>query len=832
MVLQDQLQALVPSAGRSSDRLNFGGGSSSNGKKSGIGKFLIIGVVIVVVIILFVSCMSKSCSSKVSGTSSSHTSSNTSYYNSSSTSYTSLSNNYYSASDWESNSGVINDTVASGVPAKMTQILGSGKDVVTIMVYMCGTDLESSYGSATSDIQEMLAAEFGENVNLILFTGGASSWQNNVMSAKYNQIYQIKGGQLYSLDENAGTDSMTKESTLTDFIKYCGKNYKANRNILILWDHGSGSVEGYCYDEKHSTSGSLTLPKLKSAIGNSGVTFDFIGFDACLMATAETGLALSGFSDYMIASEETEDASGWYYTNWLTKLGSNTSISTIELGKIIADDFVSRTDNSYQGYGSTLSVTDLGELAYTVPAKLKAFATNVSKMIDSDGNSTYSDVSNARSKSREFGESYGIDQVDLVDFASRIATSEGDALATAVLGAIKYNKVTSNMSGSYGLSIYFPYCNAEYASEVEDIYEGIDLCDEYTDCVQKYASMGLSGQYASGGGSPFNSLYGLFSDGYGQNYDTSDYYSYGGNSYGSYDSIFGSSGNYSSYGGYNGYYDYDDYTGSSSSSEISSILGELVDSGLFDFGGRSFLSKLDTKKASKFISNNMFDQTALEWKTNKNGEQVISLEDNQWELVDHVLLNMYLDDGQGLIDLGTDNVFDFDDDGNMVGINDGTWLSIDGNIVAYYYESTIEGADGKGNFADDKYEITGYVPVLYNGKMAKMVLKFDSSNPGGYIAGLRIDYKSSGDETNQIPKCLSAFAEDSLASIKEGDEIQFVADCYDYDGNYQDSYVIESWTATKNPTIENLSLTSSGKPLAMYSFTDIYNQTYWTSAMK
>ena len=44
-------------------------------------------------------------------------------------------------------------------------------------------------------------------------------------------------------------------------------------------------------------------------------------------------------------------------------------------------------------------------------------------------------------------------------------------------------------------------------------------------------------------------------------------------------------------------------------------------------------------------------------------------------------------------------VYDFDDDGNLVAVNDNTWLTIDGNAVAYYYESTLEGADGQVKYA-------------------------------------------------------------------------------------------------------------------------------------
>ncbi|MBR5931878.1 MAG: hypothetical protein IKZ95_07650, partial [Lachnospiraceae bacterium] len=507
--------------------VNLGGGSSSGGSKGGKGKKLILFIILVVVVVLLGSCLIRSCFRRgsnnnsnipVNNNANTNTNTNTSSLLPTGFSFNDVANNYYSTTSWDDNSGVINNNVAAGVPDKLTNILGNGRDVVTVMVYLCGSDLESNYGSATSDLKEMLAAEGSSNVNLIIYTGGTTKWRNNAISSNINQIYQIKDGQLYRLESNAGDVSMTNEDTLAAFIQYCNINFPANRNMLVLWDHGGGSVEGYAHDEKYSYTGSLTLPKLKAALDKGGVDFDFVGFDACLMATVETGLALSNHADYMIASEETEDASGWYYTNWLTALSRNTSISTIELGKVIADDFVRVATQSSPGVGSTLSVTDLGELSTTVPSKLKSFAKKISQMVEATDNASsgsYSTVATSRSKAREFGESYRIDQVDLVDFAGKLGTSESKSLAQAILSAVKYNKVSSNMSSSYGLSIYFPQSNASFASQVSSIYQSIGICDEYTECVQKYASMQMSGQYISGGGSPFNSLFGLFSNGYG-----------------------------------------------------------------------------------------------------------------------------------------------------------------------------------------------------------------------------------------------------------------------------------------------------------------------------
>ena len=138
---------------------------------------------------------------------------------------------------------------------------------------------------------------------------------------------------------------------------------------------------------------------------------------------------------------------------------------------------------------------------------------------------------------------------------------------------------------------------------------------------------------------------------------------------------------------------------------------------------------------------------------------------------------------------------------------------------------------------------------MYKGQLAKMVLVFSSEKPDGYIAGLCYDYSKSDDYIGVVAKFVSGVkekvvedfeeglwensfvAEDVSSSIKEGDLIDFVADYYDYDGNYLDSYVIGSWDATTNPEIGNI-VVGDGTVLAMYSFTDIYNQTYWTAAMK
>ena len=681
------------------------------------------------------------------------------------------------SSGWElkANTGTLDRTVTSGARDKRTVIRGNGQDTITIMVYMCGTDLESRSGMGTSDLQEMLNAKVGDKVNLLVYTGGCKGWRNNVVSSKNNQIYQIRNGQMTCLVENAGNTPMTDPNNLASFIQWCGKNFPANRNQLIFWDHGGGSLSGYGYDEKYATSGSMDLAEIDKALKAGGVTFDFIGFDACLMATLETALTVGQYGDYLIASEETEPGVGWYYTDWLTKLSQNTSMPTIEIGKNIVDDFVDVCAQKCRGQSTTLSVVDLAELEATVPAQFKDFAASTTKLIE---DKSYQTVSSARSGTREFASSTKIDQVDLVHLAANMGTDEGKDLCDALLGAVKYNRTSSNMTNAYGLSIYFPYRKANNVDQAVSTYELIGLDDEYARCIQEFASMEVSGQVSTGGtASPLPSLMGMM----------------GGSS--------ASSGN-------------------ASAEMIGQLLGAFLQNGSgisgLTPGNMGFLSgrSLSVEDTAQYLAENRLDADALVWQTNPQGQPVIALSEEQWGLVQGLELNMFYDDGQGFIDLGLDNVFDFDANGALVGETDGTWLAINGQPVAYYHTNTTD--DG------ENYTISGYVPALLNDERVELVLVFDNDNPYGYIAGARTVYTDG--ETDTQAK--------GLTELEVGDKLDFICDYYGYDGSYLDSYFLgDQMTVTDTMEISNVDI---GREYvsATYRFTDLYNQHYWTAPIQ
>ncbi|MCR4584819.1 MAG: peptidase C11 [Lachnospiraceae bacterium] len=536
------------------------------------------------------------------------------------------------SSDWvtPNNSGSLDASVASEARSRYTTVKGNGEDEITMMVYMCGTDLESKHGMASNDLNEMMKAEISDKIKIIVYTGGCRQWQNGI-SSQTNQIYRVRSGRMELLEADMGNKAMTDPATLTEFINYCSKNYPSNRNMLVFWDHGGGSLSGYGYDELHSSSGSMTLGGINKALGNAGIKYDIIGFDACLMATVETDLMAASYADYMIASEETEPGVGWYYTRWLTELSKNTSMASTEIGKMIIDDFVDVCDRSCRGQKTTLSIVDLAELSETLPDDFKAFSKKTTDLITEK---KYSVVADARSASREFAQSSQIDQVDLVNFATNMGTEEGKKLADTVLAAVKYNRTSSNMTNAYGVSIYFPYRKTSKVNTAQNIYGEIGLDSEYSDCIREFAGIQSTGQSvgASYGTTPFD-LIGGQSSGYGLQ-------------------------------------------------SLETILNMM--NAFSGVSGRS----LSAQDSAQYVCDNQFDAGQLNWKTDEDGNACISLPAEQWKLVDIVEYNMFVDDGTGYVDMGLDVLYSIDDKGNLIPDNSGTWMSINDQPVAYYHTDT------------------------------------------------------------------------------------------------------------------------------------------------
>ena len=381
-------------------------------------------------------------------------------------------------------------------------------DSFTLMVYMCGSDLESEGGSATFDLYEMLDGIEGDNLNLIVETGGAKKWQVDGISADSLQRFKISN---YSMDlvDDAGKGQITTAKSLSDFISYTKENYPADRYGLILWDHGGGTIGGYGCDENYDEE-SMDIADIAQALNDGGCHFDFVGFDCCLMATVEIAKAVSPYANYLIASEENIPGDGWYYTNFIYELSKDPSVSVKDLADTIISDFVS-DQYSEIDQGVTLSLTDLSQID-NVTSKLYAYLKNSKTSLES-GN--FSTLSSARSKARSFGGGE-FDQVDIIDYIEKTDVEGADELKAAVQKAVVING--ENIEGSNGLSMYYPYYMLDYYYGVSSLmpYVGIDS-EVYSGYYDDFVSVMLGGQ-TDGTYNPYSSD--------GSDYDAEDIYGY------------------------------------------------------------------------------------------------------------------------------------------------------------------------------------------------------------------------------------------------------------------------------------------------------------------
>ena len=253
---------------------------------------------------------------------------------------------------------------------------------------------------------------------------------------------------------------------------------------------------------------------------------------------------------------------------------------------------------------------------------------------------------------------------------------------------------------------------------------------------------------------------------------------------------------------------------------VAALLGEFL-SGSFgrvsgltgdntDFLQERAMSDEDT---AQYLKEHRFPGEALVWQTGADGTPVLYLSEEQWGLVQALELNLFYDDGAGYIDLGLDNVFKFDEAGGLLGKNEGTWLAINEQTVAYYHSATVD--DG------DQYTITGRVPVLYNGSRAELILVFDNANPYGFVAGVQSVY--SDGETDTAAK--------SQSELQAGDTLEFLCDYYSYDGAYQDSYLLGEPLVVTDEALVISDVVLDGRTEATYRFTDLYGQRYWSDVI-
>lgn len=360
----------------------------------------------------------------------------------------------------------------------------------TIFVYMCGSDLESDGGLATMDLQEMIDASQSDKVKFVVQTGGANAWDNDLVDDAKGQRFIIQNQNMEQVDETAKAD-MGSAATLTDFLAWGVENYPAEKMGLVFWNHGGGSITGVCFDEQNE-SDSLSLIEIENALTSvypsMTDSFEFIGFDACLMGTLETANVMTPHARYMYSSEELEPGYGWDYKAIGNFIGNNLTATGADLGVVVVDSFYESCAAIDSAAEATLSCIDLSKIDDLV----YAFNDVAKEMYNSTSNTS---VLSGMVKGITAAENYGGNNksegyTNMVDLGSILKNVSGnvpgtDKALSALKSAVVYMKNGSDKSGSNGLAVYYPL--EIQGSEELSIFKDICVSPYYMSFVDKMA---------------------------------------------------------------------------------------------------------------------------------------------------------------------------------------------------------------------------------------------------------------------------------------------------------------------------------------------------------
>ena len=194
----------------------------------------------------------------------------------------------------------------------------------TLMVYLMGSDLEAKTAAGSSDLQEIAESGVDLSANQVLVcVGGSPHWHSELGSPEENRILRLTETG-YVAEKTGPSRSMGDPSCLADFVNFAAEQAPSEHYALIFWDHGSGPVIGYGKDILFEND-ALTLAEMQQAMDQTpfreGRKLDWVGFDACLMASAELACVWAPYADYLAASQEVEPAMGWDY-GFLSRLGT------------------------------------------------------------------------------------------------------------------------------------------------------------------------------------------------------------------------------------------------------------------------------------------------------------------------------------------------------------------------------------------------------------------------------------------------------------------------------------------------------------------------------
>lgn len=336
------------------------------------------------------------------------------------------------------------------------------KKTVTFLVYMAADNNLNEY--INDDLNEMQRVGSTYNLNLLVHLNTRLHQQEKVTK----KLVVHKG-----YIEQYGTDKMKDSGdpeTLISACKWALKHYPAEQFVLVLWNHGSGSINrtisrSVCYDD--TTGNYLTDYKLVQALEQViqvlGKKIDIIAFDACLMADLEIAYAIKNYAHYMVASQETIPGTGFGY-DYALEDAAKKWVHPYQLTKMIVHAYEKEYAKITNNY--TLSAINLAKLDL-LTANTNRIAEQLTKALHKNYTETYKYIRYCIRRATRFDKKY----VDMFDFYSilikHLSNITSDPLIRNTLSELLeegLNLLTNSIidyvhgdsyPNSHGLSIYF-----------------------------------------------------------------------------------------------------------------------------------------------------------------------------------------------------------------------------------------------------------------------------------------------------------------------------------------------------------------------------------------
>lgn len=345
----------------------------------------------------------------------------------------------------------------------------------TVMMYLAGTDLETKGQMATYNLVELAKTNPNDQVNFVFQTGATRQWHAeeavglDIDETKLQRYQFDQEG--YKLVDEQPLANMASAQTLTEFIQWSAKTYPAEKYLLVMWDHGGGSLHGLIQDELHNTT-IMPLDQFEIALKNANIPLEAVLLDTCLMSTLETAQAVQSSAKYLIAAQEIVPGYGSAYQPWMQFLYDTPTCDGARLGKVVCNSI----QQKYAELGLlscsrqlTFSVIDLGKMDAVAKAFDQLF-TDVGKLL-ADPQHFYV-FANQAQQTQHFAYDTMVDLADLASRARNIAISNETATAVveAVDAAVVYNLKGDQRSYATGLSFYYapaaPYTDLDHYARV------------------------------------------------------------------------------------------------------------------------------------------------------------------------------------------------------------------------------------------------------------------------------------------------------------------------------------------------------------------------------